>query len=86
MAKKQEKLLCLGMMKEDLSAYPSPVVLTSRNVTKDKRLVIDFRYLNSTNNLTQPNFPLLRDTFIILGNLKCETLNVLNLKDTSHTI
>ena len=32
--------------KEGLSAYSSPVMLISRNVTKDKRVVTDFRHLH----------------------------------------
>ena len=41
------KRLCyLGILKEGFSAYPSPVMLISRKVTKDKRVVTDFRHLN----------------------------------------
>ena len=40
---KEMKRLCyLG----NFSAYSSPVMLISRKVTKDKRLVTDFRHLN----------------------------------------
>ena len=47
--------------------YSSPVMLISRKLTKDKRVVTDFRHLNvriSKNNLA---YPLLKDTFSVLG-------------------
>ena len=82
---KEMKRLCyLGILKEGFSAYSSPVILVSRKMTKDKRVVTNFRYLNmriAKNNLT---YPLLKDTFTLLGNSKCELLSVLNLKDTFH--
>ena len=41
------KRLCyLGILKEGFLAYFSPVMLISRKVTKDKRVVMDFRHLN----------------------------------------
>ena len=60
------KRLCyLGILKEGFSAYSSPVMLISRKVTKDKRVVTDFRHLNvrtAKNNLT---YPILKDTFSV---------------------
>ena len=39
--------LCyLRILKEGFSAYSSPVMLISRKLTKDKRVVTDFRHLN----------------------------------------
>ena len=44
---KEMKRLCyLGILKEGFSAYSNPVMLISRNLTKDKRIVTDFRHLN----------------------------------------
>ena len=41
------KHLCyLGLLKEEFPAYCSAVMLISRKVTQDKRVVTDFRYLN----------------------------------------
>ena len=41
------KRLCyLGILKEGFSAYSSPIMLNSRKVTKDKRVITDFRHLN----------------------------------------
>ena len=78
---KEMKRLCyMGIVKEVFSAYSSPVMLISRNLTKDKSVVTDFRHLNvriAKNNLA---YPLLRDTFSVLGNSKCEVLSVLRLE------
>ena len=44
---KEMKQLCyMGILKEEFSAYSSPVMLISRKLTKDKRVVTDFRHLN----------------------------------------
>ena len=84
---KEMKQLCyLGILKEGFSAYSSPVMLISRKMTKDKRVVTDFRHLNmqiSKNNLA---YPLLKDTFSMLGSSKCEVMSVLDLKDAFHSL
>ena len=63
-------------------------MLISRKVTKDKRVVTDFRHLNmhiAKNNLA---YPLLKDTFLMLGigSSKCEVMSVLDLKDAFHSL
>ena len=84
---KEMKRLCyMGILKEGFSAYSSPVMLISRKFTKDKRVVTDFRHLNvriAKNNLA---YPLVRDTFSVLGNSNCKLLSVLDLKDTFHSL
>ena len=75
------KCLCyLGILKEGFSPYSSPVMLISRKLTQDKRVVADFRHLNiriAKNNLA---FLLVRDMFSVLGNSKCEVLLVLDFE------
>ena len=65
---REMKRLCyLCILKEGFFAYLSPVMLISRKVTKDKRVVTDFRHLNisiAKNNLA---YSLLKDTFSVLG-------------------
>ena len=61
-------------------------MLISHKLTQDKRVVTDFRHLNvriAKNNLA---YPLVRDTFSVLGNSKCEVLSVLDLKDAFHSL
>ena len=44
---KEMKHLCyLGVLKEGFSAYSSPVILISRKVIQDERVVTDFKHLN----------------------------------------
>ena len=44
---KEMKRMCyLGILKEGFSAYSSPVMLISRKLTKDKRVVTDISHLN----------------------------------------
>ena len=78
---KDMKCLCyLSILKEGFFPYSSPVMLLSRKVTQDKRVVTDLRHLNvriAKNNLA---YPLVMDTFSVLGNSQCEVLSVLDLK------
>ena len=61
-------------------------MLISRKMTKDKRVVTDFRHLNmciAKNNLAYPH---LKDTLSMLGSSKCEVMSVLDLKDAFHSL
>ena len=81
-----KKFCYLGILKEGFSAYSSPVMLVSRKMTQDKRVMTDFRHLNmriAKNNLA---YPLLKDTFTLLGSSKCEVMSVLDLKDAFHLL
>ena len=76
----------LGILKEGFSAYSSAVMLISGKMTKDKRVVTDFRHLImciAKNNLANP---LLKDTFSMLGSSKCKVMSVLDLKDAFHSL
>ena len=84
--KEMKRLCCLGILKEVFSAYSSLIMLISRKMMQDKRVVTDFRHLNmkiAKNNLT---YPLLKDMFTLLGSSKCEVLSVLDLKDAFHLL
>ena len=55
-------------------------------MTQHKRVVTSFRHLNvriAKNNFT---YPLVRDTFSVLGNSKCGVLSVLDLKDAINSL
>ena len=84
---KEMKRLCyLGILKEGFSAYSSPVMLISRKVMQDKRVVTDFRHLNMRTAKNNLAYPLLKDTFTLLGGSKCEVLSVLDLKDAFYLL
>ena len=73
-------------LKEGFSAYSSPVMIISRKMTKDKIVVTNLRHLNShiaKNNLV---YPLLKDTFALLGSSDCEVMSVLDLKYVFHSL
>ena len=83
---REMKHICyLGILK-GFSAYSSPVMLIRRKLTKDKRVVTDFRHLNvrlAKNNLV---YRLLKGTFSVLGSSSCEVMSVLHLKDAFHSL
>ena len=84
--KEMRRLCYLGILKEGFSAYSNPVMLISRKVTQDKRVVTDFRHLNTRiakNNLA---YPLVKYIFTTCGNSKCEVLSVLDLRDAFHSL
>ena len=84
--KEMKHLWYLVILKEGFSAYSSPVTLISCKLTQDKRLVTDCRHLNIRIAKNSLAYPLVRDTFSVLGNSKCEVLSVLDLKDTFHLL
>ena len=66
---KEMKCLCyLGILKEGFSAHSSPVMLITRKVTQDTGVVTDFRHLNARIAKDNLAYPLLKDTFLVLGN------------------
>ena len=84
---KEMKRLCyMGILKEGFSVYSSWVMLISKKLTKDKRVVTDFRHLNVRIAKNILAYPLVRDTFSVLGNSKCEVLSVLDLKNAFHSL
>ena len=84
---KEMKRLChLGILKEGFSVYLSPVMMISRKMTQDKRIVTDFRHLNTIIAKINLAYPLIKNTFAMLGNSKCDILSVLDLKDGFHSL
>ena len=84
---KEMKRLCyLDILKEGFSAYSSLVILISRKMTQDKRVMTDFRHLNMRIDKNNLVYPLLKDTFTMLGSSKCEVMSVLDIKDAFHSL
>ena len=76
-----------GYFKKRFSAYSSLVMLISRNLTTDKkRVVTDFRHLNMHTVKNNLAYPLLKDTFAVLGSSQCDIMSVLDLKDAFHLL
>ena len=83
--KEMRRFCYLGILKEGFLAYSSPVMLISRKMISDKRVVTDFRHLNMKTAKNNLAYPLLRDIFALLGGSKCEVTSVLDLKDAFHS-
>ena len=79
------RLCYMGILKEGFSVYSGPVMLISRKLTKDKRVVTDIRHLNVRIAKYNLAYPLFRDTFSMVGSSKCRVLSVLDLKDPFHS-
>ena len=62
----------MGILKEGFSAYSSPVMLISRKLTKDKRVVTNFRHLNVRIAKNSLAYPLVRDTFSVIRKLQMQ--------------
>ena len=79
--KEMKHLWYLGILKEGFSAYSGPVMLISRKVTQDKKVLKDFRHWNVRIAKSNIAYPLLKDTFLVIWSSRCEVLSVLDLKD-----
>ena len=55
-------------------------------MTKYKRVVTDFRHLSMYTTKNNLAYPLLKDTFALLGSSQCEVMSVLDLKDAFHSL
>ena len=84
--KEMRRLCYLGKLKKGFLAYSSPVMLISRKMMSDERVVTNFRHLNMRIAKNILAYPLLRDTFALLGSSKCEVMSVLDLKDAFHSL
>ena len=56
-------------------------MLISKKVTQNKRLVTNFRHLNTRITKNNLAYPLIKDIFATLGDSKCDVLLALDLKD-----
>ena len=85
--KRNEKIVLYGYPEGRIFSLLQPMVmLISRKLTKDKIIVTYFIHVNvriAKNNLA---YLLVRHTFSVLGNSKCEVLSVLDLKDAFHSL
>ena len=81
-----ERLVHLGILTKNSTTHTSPVMLLSRKLTTDKRIVVDFRQLNSRVLKRNTTTPLMRDILTTLGRSKVEILSVLDFKDAYHSL
>ena len=86
MDKKMERLVSLRILSKNSMSHTSPVMLITRKLTKDKRPVVDFRLLNTRILRRNTSIPLMSDVLSILGNLECEVVSCVDIKDAYHSI
>ena len=86
MDKQMERLVSLGILSKYITSHTSPVMLITRNLTKDKRLVVDFRLLNTRILRRNTSILLMSDVLSILGNSECEVVSCVDIKDAYHSI
>ena len=86
MDKQMERLVSLGILSKNSTSHTSPVMLITRNLTKDKRPVVDFRLLNTRILRRNTSIPLMSDVLSILGNSECEVISCVDIKDAYHSI
>ena len=67
-------------------AYSNPDMLVSRKLTKGKRCVSDFRYINTRIAKTNLGFPLVMDMYSMYGRANCEVLSVIDLKEAINSL
>ena len=80
------KGVLLGILRQGMSSYSSPVMLIPRKNQKRLRIITDFRVLNSRLVKLNPSIPLVRDAIQQLGASGCEIISLVDLKDAYHSI
>lgn len=85
-SKELDKLVSLGILAVGHQSYTSPVFLIPKKGTNEKRVVTDFRFLNSRIQRINHPFPLLNETLRTIGNSDATVLSVLDLKSAFFCI
>ena len=86
MDEQMEWLVSLEILSKNSTSHTSPVMLITRKLTNDKRLVVDFRLLNPRILRRNTSIPLMKDVLSILGNSKCEVMSCVDIQDAYHSI
>ena len=86
MDKCMQKLVFLGILTKNSTTHTSPVMLVAKKGNERKRLVVNFRWLNTRIVRRNTSTPLLRDIFIMLGRAQCEVLSCVDHKETFHSL
>ena len=81
-----KRLVHLGVLRQGLSSYSSPIMLIPRKNSTLPRMVTDFRHLNTRLVRLNVAFPLVRDIIQKLGDSKIEVVSVIDLRDAYHTL
>jgi hypothetical protein len=80
------KLVKLGVLTKGRTNYTSPIMLLKKPNSTGKRLVTDFRYLNTKIRQQNHPFPLVREAINIIGNSDCRFISTLDLKHAFYSL
>ncbi len=84
--KEIEKLVKQGVIEEGPSDYTSPIMLLSKPGTRQKKCVVDLRYLNSKVRKHNMAVPLVKHAIQTLGNSECTVLSKIDLKSAFYAL
>ena len=80
--KEMKRLLRLGVIKEGLATFSSPVMLVNKKDSKDrKRVVLDLRQLNQRITKLNTSYPLIEDCLRDIGKNESQFLSALDITD-----
>ena len=75
-----ERLVSLGILSKNSTSHTSPVMLITRKLT------VDFRLLNTRILRRNTSIALMSDVLSILSNSECEVVSCVDIKDAYHSI
>ena len=81
-----QRLVSLGILTRNTTSHTSRVMLITRELTKDKRPVVDFRLLNTRIKRHNTATPLIRNICQMLGKAQSKILSCVDLKDAFHSL
>ena len=81
-----QRLVSLGILSKNTTSHTSPDMLITRKIGADKRLVVDFRLLDTRVKRQNTATLLLRDIYQILGDSQSDILSCVDLKDAFHSL
>ena len=85
--KEMERLEQLGVIKEGLATFSSPVMLIAkRDASAKKRVVLDLRLINQRIRKLQFAFPLVEDCLEVIGMQQSAVLSCLDIRDAFFSI
>jgi len=84
--RQMERYVMLGVLSQHSTSHTSPIMLLSRKLTQDKRVVVDFRQLNSRVIRRNTTTPLMRDILTTLGKHPVEIFSCIDFKDAYHSM
>ena len=81
-----QRLIDLGILNEGFNNDCNSVLLVAYKNSNLWCIITDLCYLNHRASELNLVYPLIKDTFMIMGTSNCETLSLFGLKDAYHSL